>query len=58
MRLMQVLQGAMSRQELMQALGLKDEKHFRQHYQQAATTLGLIEMTLPDNPPAACSTTG
>ena len=50
MRLMQVLQGAMSRQELMQALGLKDEKHFRQHYQQAATALGLIEMTLPDKP--------
>ena len=50
MRLMQVLQGAMSRQELMQALGLKDEKHFRQHYQQAATALGLIEMTLPNKP--------
>lgn len=49
-RLVQALEGAMSRQELMQALGLKDEKHFRQHYQQAATTLGLIEMTIPDKP--------
>ena len=29
MRLVQILQGAMSRQELMHALGLKDEKHFR-----------------------------
>jgi len=50
MRLLQAVQGAMSRHELMQALGLKDEKHFRQHYQQAATALGLIEMTIPDNP--------
>lgn len=50
MRLMPVLQGAMSRQELMRALGLKDEKHFRQHYQQAAMALGLIEMTIPDKP--------
>ena len=50
MRLMPVLQGAMSRQELMRALGLKDEKHFRQHYQQAAIALGLIEMTIPDKP--------
>ncbi len=34
----------------MRALGLKDEKHFRQHYQQAAMALGLIEMTIPDKP--------
>lgn len=40
----------MGRQELMQALGLKDEKHLRQHFQQAAAALGLIEMTIPDKP--------
>ncbi|GHT93673.1 hypothetical protein FACS1894116_06200 [Betaproteobacteria bacterium] len=40
----------MSWTDLMAALGLKDEKHFREHYQQAATALGLIEMTLPDKP--------
>ena len=40
----------MTRQELMQQLGLRDEKHFRQRYQQAAITLGAIEMTLPDTP--------
>ncbi len=45
-----VLQGVMGRQELMQRLGLRDEKHFRQHYQQAAIALGVIEMTLPETP--------
>jgi ATP-dependent DNA helicase RecG len=34
----------------MKALGLKDEKHFREHYQQAAIALGVIEMTIPDKP--------
>jgi hypothetical protein len=32
-RLLVVLKGAMNRVELMAALGLSDEKHFRQHYQ-------------------------
>lgn len=45
-----MLQGEMTWQELMQQLGLKDEKHFRQSYQQAAIALGVIEMTLPDKP--------
>ena len=49
-RLLGVLQETMSRHELMQALGLKDEKHFRQQYQQAAIAQGLVEMTLPDKP--------
>jgi hypothetical protein len=56
-RLLTTLQGEMSWIELMAALGLKDEKHFREYYQQAATALGLIEMTLPDNPAAACINT-
>jgi len=49
-RLLQTLHGTMNRRELMRALGLKDEKHFRQQYQQAAVALGLIEITLPDKP--------
>ncbi len=44
------LNGEMSRSELMTALGLKDEKHFRTQYQQAAAAMGLIEMTRPDKP--------
>ena len=49
-RLLGVLQETMSRHELMQALGLKDEKHFRQQYQQAAVAQGWVEMTIPDKP--------
>lgn len=40
----------MSRGEIMAALGLRDEKHFRVRYQQAATGMGLVEMTLPNEP--------
>jgi ATP-dependent DNA helicase RecG len=29
---------------------LKDEKYFRDNYQQVAVRLGLIEMTIPDKP--------
>ncbi len=49
-RLLEVLQGEMGRIELMEALSLKDEKHFREHYQQTAIGQGLIEMTIPDKP--------
>jgi predicted transcriptional regulator len=45
-----VLIGEMARSELMKALGLNDEKHFRQSYQQASIAQGLIEMTIPDKP--------
>lgn len=34
----------------MKALGLKDEKHFRESYQQKGIELGLIEMTIPTKP--------
>ena len=49
-RMLQLLNGEMSRVELMIALGLKDEKHFRTHYQQAALATGVLEMTVPDKP--------
>lgn len=49
-RLVHILEGEMSRQELMRALELKDEKHFRQRYQQVAVEHGWIEMTIPDKP--------
>jgi len=42
--------GEMSRGEIMDGLGLKDEKHFREHYQQTGISLGVIEMTIPDKP--------
>ena len=49
-RLLQVLEGEMGSGELMRAMDLKDEKHFRQHYRQAALEAGVIEMTRPDRP--------
>ena len=49
-RLLQVLVGEMSRAELMTCLGLKDEKHFRESYQQVAVNTGLVEMTIPNKP--------
>ena len=42
--------GEMTRWEIQKKLGLKDEKHFREYYQQVAVKLGLIEMTIPDKP--------
>ncbi len=38
----------MSRQEVQAKLGLKDEKYFREFYQQPAVAGGLIEMTISD----------
>jgi ATP-dependent DNA helicase RecG len=50
LRLMRVLVGEMTRQQLQQALGLKDDGHFRKAYLQPALDRGLIEMTVPDKP--------
>ena len=49
-RLLLVLVGEMTRQQLQQALGLKDDEHFRKAYLQPALDAGLIEMTIPDKP--------
>lgn len=40
----------MSCTEIMAALVLKDEKHFREDYKQTAIGQGLIEMTIPNKP--------
>jgi len=42
--------GEMARQELMEAVGLKDRKHFGDAYLQPALDAGLLEMTIPDKP--------
>ena len=49
-RLVQVLIGEMTRQQLQRALGLKDDDHFRKAHLQPALDAGLIEMTIPDKP--------
>jgi Fic family protein len=49
-RLLSVLAGEMTRQQLKEALGLKDDEHFRKAYMLPALDAGLIEMTIPDKP--------
>ncbi len=48
--MLSIMQGEMTRGEIQEKLGLKDEKHFRENYQQIGIKLGLIEMTIPDKP--------
>ncbi len=49
-RLLDVLQGDMSRDTLMSRLGLSDRKSFTERYLRPALQQGLIEMTRPDAP--------
>ena len=49
-RVLRVLVGEMSRQELQEGLALKNDEHFRKAYLIPALGSGLVEMTLPDTP--------
>ncbi|MFZ4539247.1 MAG: Fic family protein [Propionivibrio sp.] len=49
-QLLAVIQGEMTRQELMAVLGLKDRKHFADAYLKPALVEGKIKMTQPDKP--------
>lgn len=49
-RMLLVMDGEMTRKQIQEKLGLRDEKHFRESYQQPAVASGFIEMTLPDKP--------
>ena len=49
-RLLSVLDGEMSRREILLALGLRDRKSLRQRYLSPALELGYLEMTRPDAP--------
>ena len=51
-RLLSVLVGEMSRQDILHALGLSDRKSFRQRYLSPALQGGYVEMTRPDAPSA------
>ena len=50
MSLIMAVQGEMIRIEIQKLLGLKDEKHFRENYQQKSVKLGILEMTIPEKP--------
>ncbi|MDP2808009.1 MAG: Fic family protein [bacterium] len=49
-RLLEVLKGDMTREELQSALNLQDRKSFRERYLKPALAEGLIDMTLPEKP--------
>ena len=49
-RLLGIVQGEMSRTELMHALGLKDRMHFSDDYLAPALSAGFVERTIPDRP--------
>jgi len=49
-RLLEVIQGEMTRAALQSALGLQDRKSFRERYLNPALAAELIEMTIPDKP--------
>lgn len=49
-RLLEAVRAEITRSEIQSALGLKDEKHFRDAYLKPALAAGLIEMTIPDKP--------
>ena len=51
-RLLSVLDGEMSRQNILHALGLSDRKSLRQRYLLPALQRGYVEMTRPDTPNA------
>ena len=51
-RLLELVNGEMSRREMLDALGLRDRKWLRQGYLGPALQAGLIEMTRPETPSA------
>jgi ATP-dependent DNA helicase RecG len=50
LRLLQTLNGPLSRQEIQDKLGLQDRKHVRRKYLLPALEAGLIQLTDPDKP--------
>ena len=49
-RLIETLDGEMSRAKIMKAIGIKDRVTFTDYYLAPALKLGLVEMTQPDSP--------
>ncbi len=49
-RLLEVIQGEMTREELQISLDLQDRKSFRERYLKPALAEGLIKMAIPDKP--------
>jgi ATP-dependent DNA helicase RecG len=50
LRLVQALDGELSREALQEALGLAHRDHFMTAYLQPTLDQGLVELTIPDKP--------
>ena len=50
LKLIEVLEGEMNREELQSILGLSNGGHFRKEYLRPAIEIGLVELTIPDKP--------
>ena len=48
--LLRVMRGDMTRGQIHNALGLKNDEHFRKAYSAPAIEAGLVEVTIPDKP--------
>ena len=49
-RMLEIMQGQMTRETMQNASDLQDRKSFRERYLLPALVEGLIEMTIPDKP--------
>ncbi len=49
-RLLRAMEGEMPRQQIQDVLALKHEDHFRKAYLKPALAMGVVEMTLPNEP--------
>lgn len=49
-RVVMVISGEMSREEIQEKLGLADKKNYVRKYQKPAIEQGIIELTIPDKP--------
>ena len=49
-KLLEIMNGEMSRTDMMNALGLNNREHFRKEYLVPAIDLKVIELTIPDKP--------
>ena len=49
-KLIEVLEGEMTRDELQAILGLSNREHFRKEYLKPAINDGVVELTIPDKP--------
>ena len=58
LKFLAILNSPLTRMEIQKALGLKGQANFRDRYLRPSIALGVVEMTIPENPTAVSSVTG